>query len=264
MSLSIRQFSNWLHGRGRCAVSCSSRNRAEAQIFVRARDLRTASQQMRLAAGRWRLPYCICSFTNVCADPSPIAASIINRMPSIDPTAAWRPPTIAPMQQYRKSSICLLPVDAVPSTVGVVLSNNLQARISMIWQPRHHDAASCTSAFRKSRSASTLKVRQFKFLAAKAPHLSTVARRGLLARLHSARASLAQRACRPADRARPSLRKRSVTNSCGLCEARRERPINEFSHMSDDELVALIWEGVAELDGVYWDLPGNAKGYPRY
>ena len=59
-----------------------------------------------------RSPSCSSSFTNGCVDPSPTAASTINPTPNINPIAGLRPPTIAPMQQYRKSSICSPPLDA--------------------------------------------------------------------------------------------------------------------------------------------------------
>ena len=49
------------------------------------------------------------------AVPSPTAASIINPMPNTDPKAGSRPPTIVPMQQSKRSSICSPPLDAPAS-----------------------------------------------------------------------------------------------------------------------------------------------------
>src|SRR5215472_2664816 len=62
-----------------------------------------------------RLPSCSSSFTNGYAVPSPTAASTINPMPNTGPKAGSRPPTIAPMQQSKRSSICLPPLDAPAS-----------------------------------------------------------------------------------------------------------------------------------------------------
>jgi Integrase core domain len=69
------------------------------------------------------------SFTNGCADPSPTVASTINPTPSTGLTAVLRRPIIVPTPQSRKSSICSPPLNAAASSVGVVLSNNLRARI---------------------------------------------------------------------------------------------------------------------------------------
>src|SRR6516225_10367244 len=66
----------------------------------------TASRQKA-----WKLLSCSSSFTNGCAGPSPTAASITNPMLDIDQAVASRPPTIVPMRQFRKSSICSPPLD---------------------------------------------------------------------------------------------------------------------------------------------------------
>src|SRR6516164_2053558 len=80
----------------------------------------TASRQKA-----WRLLSCSSSFTNGCAGPSPTAASITNPLLDIDQAVASRPPTIVPMQQFRKSSICSPPLDTAASSVGLV-SRRLQ------------------------------------------------------------------------------------------------------------------------------------------
>jgi hypothetical protein len=73
--------------------------------------------------------FCSSSFTSGYADLSPTAASTINPMPSTDPTAVSKLPTIVPTRRSKKSSICSPPLDAAAPSVGVVLSNILRARI---------------------------------------------------------------------------------------------------------------------------------------
>ena len=69
----------------------------------------------RLTTKASRSPSYSYSSTNVCAGPSPTAASIINPMPDIDPIAGSRRHTTVPIQQSRKSSIYLPPLDAAAS-----------------------------------------------------------------------------------------------------------------------------------------------------
>jgi hypothetical protein len=63
------------------------------------------------------------SFTNGCVDPLPTAASIIRQ------TAASKRAIIAPTRPSSQSLICSPPLDAAASTVELVFSNILRARI---------------------------------------------------------------------------------------------------------------------------------------
>src|SRR5262249_41970513 len=90
-------------------MTCAS-SRVMPSLSVTDHVMLTASPPKAL-----RLASYPCSFTNVCAGPSPTAASIISPMPDIDPIAGSRQPTTVLMQRSRKSSICLPPLDAAAS-----------------------------------------------------------------------------------------------------------------------------------------------------
>src|SRR5215831_15974558 len=90
-------------------MTCAS-SRVMPSLSVTDHVMLTASPPKALRSASYS-----CSFTNVCAGPSPTAASIISPMPDIDPIAGSRQPTTVLMQRSRKSSICLPPLDAAAS-----------------------------------------------------------------------------------------------------------------------------------------------------
>src|SRR5215472_4355246 len=103
----------------------------------------------------WRLLSCSSSFTNGCAGPSPTAASITNPMLDIDQAVASRPPTIVPMRQFRKSSICSPPLDTAASSVGLVRLCGPLANSRFHHQPdaRHRPGSRLEAAYHRADAA---------------------------------------------------------------------------------------------------------------